>query len=207
MPLRLEAAYLARIGTSAYSFCSNRADLLGFRHLGDTELDDCGDGADGHSGMVHVGLASNLRESAVGPRQRAPAGRSPSGLRLQEWLARAESIRQLVMEGPTARTRSAAVALGVAWWAAARISSRRSRHSAQDIAVDTCRTAGMLAVIGAACVLSAIVFSLGPALSYRARSGYGHEAGRTAAAAAALPRVDARSARRGAGGVAHPRCS
>jgi putative ABC transport system permease protein len=113
------------------------------------------------SGMVLVVACLNLANLQLA---RGSVRRQEIAVRLALGGSRVRIIRQLVMEGMLLAVTAGAVALGVAWWAAARISSSISSLLERDIAVDTAPDGRMLAVIGAACVLSAIVFSLGPAL-------------------------------------------
>ena len=113
------------------------------------------------SGMVIVVACLNLANLQLA---RGSVRRQEIAVRLALGGSRLRIVRQLLVEGVLLSGAAGAVAMGVAWWGSARISSSISSLLQRDIAIDTAPDARLLMVIGAACVLSAIVFSLGPAV-------------------------------------------
>ena len=113
------------------------------------------------SGMVLVVACLNLANLQLA---RGSVRRQEIAVRLALGGSRLRIVRQLLVEGVLLSGAAGAVAMGVSWWGSARISSSISSLLQRDIAIDTAPDARLLAVIGAACVLSAIVFSLGPAV-------------------------------------------
>ena len=113
------------------------------------------------AGMVLVVACLNLVNLQLA---RGSARRQEIAVRLALGGSRIRIVRQLVVEGLCLSVTAGVVATVVAWWAGERAIALISSALQAPIGMDVSPDARMLAVMAVACVLSALVFSLGPAL-------------------------------------------
>lgn len=107
------------------------------------------------AGLVLVVACLNLATLQLA---RGSVRRQEIAVRLALGGSRARIVRQLLVEGLLLSIGAGVIGLSIAWWTSDRIVSSRS------LPIDVAPDGRVLALIAAACVVSALVFALGPAL-------------------------------------------
>jgi predicted permease len=113
------------------------------------------------SGMVLVVACLNLANLQLA---RGSVRRQEIAVRLALGAGRARIVRQLFTEGLLLAVAAGVLGLVVAWWVADRIAASVAALLQTAAVPDIAPDGRVLAVVAAACVVSALVFSFGPAL-------------------------------------------